>query len=554
MTACEVPVLIVGGGPIGFALGLELGYQGVRSLLVEQEPEAGGELLAKAGTLNERTLEFCRRWGIADQVANWGADESYPFDTVYTTALNGHYMGRDAVGGSRERQHRDSPEVMRKCPQHIFDPILAGAARAAGCEVRHGTRCRVVAQDADGVTAELTDVATGETSTIRAAWLVGCDGAASKTRVQSAIPFEGPTLDYSISAMLRIKDLDRHHPLGKATRYIFIGENGPWANLTSVDYGDLWRFMMFGSKEQVSADNVDFGQILPQAFGRDDIPFELLRVVPWRRSQCTAKTYRDGRIFLAGDAAHTTSPTGGHGLNTGMGDVIGLGWILASQVQGWGGPGLLDAYTIERRPVALRNGGASTKNYAGWTGRDLDYAQVNAMTPEGEAERRRIGEVMAKRLYASWIAQGIRLGYRYEDSPVVIAETTPEPPDPADTYVPTARPGHRAPHVWLAPDRSILDLFGHGFVLLRLGAGAPDTAALEAAARRRGLPLAVHAIANAEAETLYELPLVLVRPDGHVAWRSGDAPGQAAALAIIDRVRGASAPAQAVHTGREMSP
>jgi 2-polyprenyl-6-methoxyphenol hydroxylase-like FAD-dependent oxidoreductase len=537
--AGDCPVLIVGGGPIGLALALELAFQGVRSLLVEQQQRDSAELLAKAGTLNERTLEFCRRWGISKDVAAWGADKTYPFDTLYVTSLNGHFLGRDEVGRSEDRRHAFSPEVMRKCPQHIFDPMLEGAvARTGLAELRYGTRFERLSQDDEGVTAALATDRGAED--VRASFLVGCDGAASRVRRELGIPFEGPTLDYSVSAMLRIERLEDYHPLGKATRYIFVGAEGPWANLTSADYGSIWRFVVFGSKERMALDRLDFAALLKRAFGRDDIPYELLRVVPWRRSQCTARTYVSGRVVLAGDAAHTTSPTGGHGLNTGMGDVVGLGWMLAARLAGWGGPKLLTAYEIERRPVALRNGRTSSRNYRGWTGDGVDFARVEADGPAAEAARERAGREMSEKLYSSWISQGIRLGYRYEDSPIVIAERGPEPADPPDCYTPTSRPGHRAPHVWLAEGHSIIDLFGRGFVLLRLGGDAPDAPALAEAARRRGVPLAVHAIEAEEARRVYELPLVLVRPDGHVAWRSAAAPNAAEALEIIDRIRGAA--------------
>ena len=534
------PVVIVGGGPIGLALALDLAFQGVRSLLVEQQERDNEELLAKAGTLNERTLEFCRRWGISQDVAAWGSDKDYPFDTLYVTSLNGHQLGRDKVGSSEDRRHAFSPEVMRKCPQHIFDPMLERAVERTGlAELRYGTRFESLTQDEKGVTATL--VSRDGAEEVRACFLVGCDGAASRVRRQLDIPFEGPTLDYSVSAMLRIEGLENYHPLGKATRYIFVGPEGPWANLTSADYGSIWRFVVFGSKERMALDQLDFAALLERAFGRDDIPYELLRIVPWRRSQCTARHYHSGRVFLAGDAAHTTSPTGGHGLNTGMGDVVGLGWMLAGRLAGWGGAALLPAYEIERRPVALRNGRTSSRNYRGWTGQGVDFSHIEAPGPEAEAARRRAGRQMSEKLYSSWISQGVRLGYRYEDSPIVIAEDGPRPSDPPDTYTPTARPGHRAPHLWLENGRSILDLFGRSFVLLRLGSEAPQAATLAEAAARRGVPLAVHAIEAEEAHRTYQRPLVLVRPDGHVAWRSSSAPPLAEALEIIDRVRGAAA-------------
>lgn len=537
--APETPVLIVGGGPVGLAMALELAYQGVHSTLVERAESVSSELLAKAGTLSARTLEFCRRWGIADQVSNWGADPDFPRDTCYVTALvGGHFIGRAKVASARERREDASPEMLRKCPQHVFDPILAEAVESAGATtLGYGTELVALQQDATGVSCRLRSVRSGQEQTLRASYVVGCDGAASRVRTQLGIDFEGPTLDYSVSAILRVPDLDRYHPIGKATRYIFVGPQGAWANLTSVDYGELWRFTLLGSEARLPVEQLDLRQKIVTAFGRDDIPFELMRALPWRRSQCTASRYRSGRVLLAGDAAHTTSPTGGHGLNTGLADVVGLGWLLAARLQGWGGEGMLDAYEFERRAIAVRNGRSSTRNYEAWTGGDLDLSGVLDDGPQADAARVEIGEALNDKLREEWHADGVRMGYRYEGSPLIVPDGTPEPFDDMVSYVPTARPGHRAPHAWLEPGRSVLDLFGHGLVLLDF-AGTADLDPLVKVAEQRQVPLAVQPIRDERIAELYERALVLVRPDGHVGWRGDTAPDIDQAGRILDRIRG----------------
>ncbi|HVW41154.1 MAG TPA: FAD-dependent monooxygenase [Amycolatopsis sp.] len=532
----RTPVLIVGGGPVGLALALDLAQYGVRSTLVERRPGAESELLAKAGTLNARSLEFCRRWDVAGAVANWGADADFPRDTCYVTSLaNGYLLGRDKVASARERKAARSPEMLRKCPQHIFDPLLAGRVAATGrTDLRYGVEARHVVQDRDGVTVEL--VHDGGTEQIRAGYVVACDGAASGIRGELGIPFDGRTLDFSVSAMIRVRDLAAYHDVGNATRYLFVGTNGNWANLTSVDYGDLWRFTVFGSEERIAPDRIDLRPTIDEAFGRPDIPYELLRALPWRRSQCCARTYRRGRVLLAGDAAHTMSNTGGHGLNTGLGDVFGLGWMLAAQVRGWGGPGLLDAYDAERRPVGIRNAEASTRNYRGWISADIDFSGVLDGGPGGDATRSSIARRLSEALYPEWHSEGVALGYRYENSPVIVADGTPEPADDVVEYVPTARPGHRAPHAWLPDGRSTIDLFGPWFTLLRLGKHAPGTGPFTEAAALSGLPLRVESVDDPGAAALYERSLVLVRPDGHVAWRDDSLPADVPAL--LDQVRG----------------
>lgn len=522
---------------MGFSLAIDLAWRGKRSIIVEEQPGTATVLLAKAGTINERTMEFCRRWGIADRVANLGFPDDFPRDTVYCTSLNGKFIGRDPMPSARDRRPPPGgPEMLRKAPQHLFDPMLEKVVIERGMTgIRYNSRFMALEQDDAGVTAEIRDVRTGESSFIRSSFLVGADGAGSAVRRALGIPFEGPLLSYSVSAMVRIAGLGRYHGLGDGERYMFIGPGGTWANLTAVDGRELWRFTLIGSEERVELDKIDMTAEIRRAIGRDDVPFEVVRYMPWRRSQMTAKSYRVGRAFLAGDAAHTTSPTGGHGLNTGMGDSVDLGWILDAALDGWGGAVLLDAYEAERRPVAIRNSAASTRNFGVWTG-GADYARVLDEGPEADAARRDIGARMSASLHQEWHSQGVGMGYRYEGSPVIVPDGTPATPDEPDRYVPVARPGHHAPHVWLDEQRSILDRLGRGFVLLRFDP-AVDVQALTSAASRGGMPLEVVDIRHDDAARLYERRLALVRPDLHVAWRGDDIPPDAGRL--VNVVRGA---------------
>ena len=259
-----------------------------------------------------------------------------------------------------------------------------------------------------------------------------------------------------------------------------------------------------------------------------------------KRRELVAESYGGGRVFIAGDAAHVMSPTGGFGMNTGIGDAVDLSWKLEALLAGWGGPLLSESYTIERRPVAERNVRESSANLR----RMLSPGENPALcddTPEGEATRARVGTAFAEAMRHEWYTLGIHLGYRYDDSPIVVPDGTPAPPLENARYVPNARPGARAPHAVLGDAHSTLDLFGREFVLLGLTGGADDSvpAAFDAAARERGMPLRTVALNEPEVRELYGAPYVLVRPDGHVAWR-GDAVSDAAA--VVDRVRGGSGP------------
>lgn len=532
----ETPVLIAGGGPVGLALSLDLAHLGVASTVAEQDAGTSLVMLAKAGTLNERTMEFCRRWGLVDRVAKAFPDD-YPRDNVYCTSLSGFLIGRTPVPSTQDRGVPDGgPEMLRRCGQHLFDPILADAVIASGQgQVRYNARFERFTQDATGVTSELTDTATQQTVTVRSQYLVACDGSGSTIRRALGIGFSGEHMDFSLSAMIRIPQLEAHHRFGRAERFMFIGPEGTWANMTSVDGQSLWRFTVVGSEAAIGQAGFDVSVVIRRAFGGLDIPFEIVRIVPWRRAQFLADSYREGRVLLAGDAVHTTSPTGGHGVNTGIGDATDVSWMLAALVQGWGGPRLLEAYTAERRQVAVRNFSNSTQNYKVWVGKGMGNVAKDA--PEGEAARRNIGAFLRTALHQEWFSQGIGMGYGYEGSPLIVPDGTPRPHDDPTRYIQTSRPGHRAPHAWLADGRSTLDLFGKGFVLLQFGANAPDGAPLVAAAARVGMPLQAVRIDQPEIGVLYERSLVLVRPDGMVAWRGNEFPGDVQRL--IDIARGA---------------
>jgi hypothetical protein len=241
-------------------------------------------------------------------------------------------------------------------------------------------------------------------------------------------------------------------------------------------------------------------------------------------------------VLLAGDAAHTMSPTGGHGMNTGIGDACDLGWMLDALVKGWGGEGLLDAYDKERRPVGLRNAESSTANYKVWV-QNGKYHDLFTAGPSGDDCRKRVGNYFIESLHSEWNSIGIALGYRYEGSPIIVPDGTEPTSDDAANYIPTSRPGHRAPHAWLSHGRSTLDLFGRAFVLLRFSERI-DTSRLERAALGLSVPLQVVYIADPAIAQLYEQALVLVRPDGHVAWRADQLPMDC--VGLLDIVRGAT--------------
>jgi 2-polyprenyl-6-methoxyphenol hydroxylase-like FAD-dependent oxidoreductase len=482
-------------------------------------------------------MEFCRLLGVRDDVANAGYPDDLPGDTVFCTAMDGHYIGRLEMPSAETREvPEQSAEMLRRCPQMWFDPVFARAVHRQGMtDIRYGMELLECDQNDKYVVGQLRRVADGALEDVRAQYVVACDGAGSTVRKQLDIPFEGKSLGFAISSIVRV-DLSKYHSWTSAERFMFIGPDGTWGNFTTIDGRSLWRFSIVGGKEKVDLSTIDMDALLRKALGGDAPEYEIIKTVQWRRSQYTADTYNKGRIFLAGDAAHTMSPTGGHGLNTGIADVMGLSWVLQALLEGWGGPGLIDAYTAERRPIALRNGAGSTRNFGIWidtNGRD----KVLDEGPEADEQRETLGKNMAANMRQEFQSLGLALGYSYPESPLIVPDGSPAPLDDPDIYIQTARPGHRAPHYWLSKGRSTIDLFGRGFVLLCLGEVAERDNEIMRAARELRVPLEKVVLNQPEVGRLYERRLILVRPDGMVAWRGEALPDDSQAL--LNHVRGA---------------
>ncbi len=532
----SVPVLIAGGGPVGMAVAAELGRYGVECLIAEATD--GTVDHPRASALNSRTMEFCRRWGISQEVQRVGTPPDFPHDVTYVTTLTGYWLAtveRSHHGGGSEPLP-ETPERPQRCNQIWFNPVLrAHVESLPGVSYLPLCRFESFERDGDGFVATLRDLEDGSEHRVAARYLVaGCGG---KSVLPASIGVEmGPEslLSHSINIFIRAPELWKQNDKGKAALYFMVDEEGTWGNLTAQDGRDFWRLTINGSKKFVDPATIDPHERLRHAFG-GDFDYEFLNMVAWARREWTAKKFAEDGIFLVGDAAHQNSPSGGFGLNTGMGDAVDLGWKLAAAINGWGGPGLLDSYEVERRPVAIRNVTEAADNFRRY--RLPSTAMISDPGPEGEALRAEIGPNLAETQRRQMVTDGIALGYRYDPSPICVPDGTPMPPDDFGVYTPVARPGSRAPHGWVAPGKSVIDLFGDGFVLLRFDTAA-DAEPIARAAAERGVPLAVETIGDADLAALYERKLVLVRPDGHVAWRGDAAPADSST--VIDTVRGAA--------------
>ena len=535
--ARKVSVLIVGGGPVGLALAAELGWRGIRCELVEQTD--GSIATPKMNEVNIRTMEFCRRWGIADSVMNCPFPQDHPLDVVFVTSIAGHELARMRRPPLNRRQAEPhSPMHMQICSQLWFDPILRSYAQSQACvALRYRRRLERFEASADGVIAELSDLESGMHETVAADYLVGCDGATSAIRGTLGIGLGGEgILGHPLHLFFRAPDLLARCGREPGVFFLAIDRGGLWANIRVIDpQNGLWRLMVLDTDGTQTPDSVDRDALLRRAIGRAvDVEWKGLSI--WTRRSVVAERYWQGRVFLAGDAVHQLSPTGALGMNTGIGDAVDLGWKLAAVLEGWGGAGLLSSYDSERRPIGLRNVSMAAEFYLAHGGFADGIAAIEDDTDSGRQIRRRLGESLNRDVGRMFRTAGLQLGYRYEGSPICVPDDTPAPPDDPEQFTPSARPGGRAPHAWLRGGRSTLDLFGRKFILMRFG--ECDTAGLERAAKSRGVPLDVVDLDEPEVANLYERRLVLVRPDGHVAWRGNEISENAETL--IDRVRGAA--------------
>jgi 2-polyprenyl-6-methoxyphenol hydroxylase-like FAD-dependent oxidoreductase len=537
----RTPILIVGAGPVGLALAGDLGWRGVPCMLIEKTDGAIEQ--PKMDIVGPRTMEFCRRWGIADWVRDAPYPGDYPQDCIYVTGLNGYELGREPFPGrAQEKCPPQSPQKRERVPQDMFDPILQRFVRThPHVRLCYETELIAFEEMADGVVATVRDMRSGEIREIHADYLVGTDGGNSIVRERAGITMSGnPALTYTTNVMFRCPDFPSLHHTRKGYRFIFIGPEGTWLTIVAINGGDRYRMSIVGSADKVTHTEADIRDALQRAVGRG-FDYELLSVMRWVRRELVADRYGSDRAFIAGDAAHLMSPTGGFGMNTGIQDAVDLGWKLAARVRGWGGSELLRSYEIERRPVAVRNVTEASSNLGRMlsTRQRLPPPEIFQAGPAGDTARKDYGEWFTQTMRHEWFTIGFHLGYRYDASPAIWPDGTPAPPLETSTYTQTARPGARAPHVWLPDGRSTLDLFGHGFTLLRLGSGAPGCERIQAAAADARVPLVVVALDALGVTALYQRQLVLVRPDGHVAWRADREPEDARAL--IDAVRGAKA-------------
>jgi len=531
-------VIIVGGGPVGLTLAIELGQQGVSCELVDKRPAPGR--LPKMERCNARTMENFRRLGIADEIRAAGFDNDLPMDvfvcceSIAQPPLVHHRYPSVNECKARIREVDDGSlplEPYQLISQYTLEPLLRRVAeRTPGVSVRFGQELLDLDQDDAGVTARIR-TAAGDDRVLRADYLVGCDGSDSTVRARVGIELRGESLLTLRQALFRCDDLFERIPIGQGRHYHVADDR----HSLLIVQDDTRHFSLHAVVER----DEDMPRLFESIAGMP-VDYETLYIGSWTQRLKVAERYRDGRVLLAGDAAHLVIPTGGLGMNTGAGDATDLAWKLAGTLHGWGGPGLLDAYEQERRPIGERNVAASRKASVGRrTWRAAWSPAIAHAGPEGEAARRRLAEVADREQRWSNDLPGIELGYRYRDSHLIADEVGAGPDPDSFAYSPTTWPGARLPHVWLDDGSALHDHLGRCFTLLHDASLGVELDELAAAFARCGAPFDTFAVRSSAAARVFEgHGLILVRPDLHVAWRGRDAiadPAQLAALATGSR-------------------
>lgn len=536
----ETDIFIVGCGPCGLMLANELGRRGVRAVLVDTK--SGTAFNPQANATQARSMEHYRRHGFADEIRAMGMPADYPPDIAYFTRMAGHELARFVMPTAKDAKQVirglsgswSAAELPHRVSQKYVEQVLLKhvrkyASNALHFETRlvsftdHGTHVDCVTEPLNG----------GPQTTTRAQYIVGADGARSFVRKHLGISLAGESgrqREFMGGRMyaiyLRCPDYYKAMPNAPAWMNVTVNHEQR-AFMTAIDGKDEFSFH-FQLKEGQDEDKIDEAEAIRQLYvgwGKE-LPVEILSRVSWTAGfTLVAQKMQQGRAVIGGDAAHLFTPAGGMGYNTAIEDAVNLGWKLAALVRGEGGPHLLASYDAERRTVAVRNTGYA-RELADSLGGFVATPQLEENSPAGEEARRIAGEYYDAHTRKEFNIPGFTLGARYDGSPVIVSDGTAPPPDGMNVYHPTACPGGRAPHQWLADGRSLYDAFNLEWTLLRTSASA-DASAFERAARAAGVDLKVLDLPGENLRELYEADMALVRPDQIVAWR-GDAAGDAA--------------------------
>ncbi len=512
----ETDVLIIGSGPVGLALAIELGRRGVRCLVLEQNERVG--LNPRAKTTNARTREHLRRWGIAENLRKASdLSPNYPSDIVFATRLNGPLLTRieNAFNCSPEKNDMYS-ESGQWVPQFVLEEVLRSyAVTLPGVEVRFNTEYLCATQNGETVTATVRDMMDSREYQVRGRYMVGADGSRSVVRETVGAVMKGTrNIAQNFNVQFRAPELAKLHQHGPAIMYWQINSEVP-----SVlgPMGDVWYFIATRIDSKIEGNEEELKELIQLSTGFR-FEMEIVGTSPWAAHSLIADRYSLGRIFLAGDACHLHPPFGGYGMNMGIADGVDLGWKLAATLQGWGGEDLLASYEVERRPIHEWIIEEAIANYNA-LGNHLLLPGLEAPGKLGDATRREAGDVIFAAKQREFRTLGAVLGYCYENSPVIVPDGSVAPPANSSIYRPSAHPGCVAPHLWLADGSSLYDHFGDGFTLLITAGDGAGVSEAEQTAHAMHVPLKTLRLDEPRLRARYGASFALIRPDQHVVWR-----------------------------------